>query len=52
LKSLVPLYLGRTASVVLETKGGGPGMVQDTVEHGCHTFEVMKPYLIDRWRFQ
>jgi hypothetical protein len=27
-------------------------MVQDTVEQGCRTFEVMKPYLIDRWRFQ
>jgi hypothetical protein len=52
LKSLMPLYLGRTASVVLETKGGGPGLVQDTVEHGCQTFEAMKPYLIDRWRFQ
>ncbi len=52
LKSLMPLYLGRTASVVLETKSGGPGMVQDTVEHGCRTFEAMKPYLIDRWRFQ
>ena len=52
LKSLMPLYLGRTASVVLETKGGGPELVQDLVEHGCQTFEVMKPYLIDRWRFQ
>ena len=52
LRSLMPLYLGRTASVVLETRGGGPEMVQHTVEQGCQTFEAMKPYLVDRWRFQ
>lgn len=52
LRSLMPLYLGRTASVVLETKGGGPEEVQHTVEQGCQTFETMKPYLVDRWRFQ
>ena len=52
LRSLMPLYLGRTASVVLETKGGGPEEVQHTVEQGSQTFEAMKPYLVDRWRFQ
>jgi hypothetical protein len=52
LKSLVPLYLGRTASVIVETRNGGPELVQDTVEQGCQIFEAMKPYLIDRWRFQ
>ncbi len=52
LRSLMPLYLGRTASVVLETAGGGPEQVQHTVEQGCQTFEAMKPYLVDRWRFQ
>ena len=52
LRSLMPLYLGRTSSVVLETRGGGPEMVQHTVEQGCQTFEAMKPYLVDRWRFQ
>jgi hypothetical protein len=52
LRSLMPLYLGRTASVVLETRGGGPEEVQHTVEEGCQTFEAMKPYLVDRWRFQ
>jgi hypothetical protein len=52
LRSLMPLYLGRTASVVLETRGGGPEKVQHTVEQGCQTFEAMKPYLVDRWRFQ
>jgi glucosylglycerate synthase len=52
LKSLTPLYLGRIASLVLETKGGGPEEVQQTMEQGCQTFEAMKPYLVERWRFQ
>jgi len=52
LKSLTPLYLGRTASLVLETRDGGPDDVQRTVEQGCQTFEAMKPYLVERWRFQ
>ena len=52
LKSLTPLYLGRTASLVLETKEGGPDEVQHMVEQGCQTFEAMKPYLVERWRFQ
>jgi hypothetical protein len=52
LKSLTPLYLGRTASLVLETKDGGPDEVERTIEQGCQTFEIMKPYLVERWRFQ
>ncbi len=51
-KSLTPLYLGRTASLVLETRDGGPDEVERTIEALCQTFERMKPYLIDRWRFQ
>ena len=52
LKSLTPLYLGRTASMVLETRDGGPDDVQRMFEQGCQTFESMKPYLVERWRFQ
>ncbi len=51
-KSLTPLYLGRTASLVLETRDDGPEEVERTIEALCQTFERMKPYLIDRWRFQ
>jgi len=51
LKSLTPLYLGRTASLVLETKDGGPDAVERAIEQGCRTFELMKPYLVERWRF-
>ena len=52
LKSLAPLYLGLTASFVLETGGGRPEDVEAAVETLCGTFERMKPYLIERWRFQ
>jgi len=52
LRSLTPLYLGRTASLVLETKDGGHAEVERTIEQGCQIFESMKPYLVERWRFQ
>lgn len=52
LKSLTPLYLGRTASLVLETKDGGYDEVERAIEQGCQIFESMKPYLAERWRFQ
>jgi hypothetical protein len=52
LKSLTPLYLGRIASLALETKDGGPDELEWTFEQGCEWFELMKPYLVGRWRFQ
>ena len=51
LKSLTPLYLGRTASLVLETREGIPEDVERVIETLCKTFERMKPYLTKRWRF-
>jgi len=51
LKSLTPLYLGRTASLILETREGAPEDVERAIETLCGTFESMKPYLTQRWRF-
>jgi hypothetical protein len=51
LKSLTPLYLGRTASLVLETRDGKPEDVEAFTEQLCETFARLKPYLIERWRF-
>ena len=51
LKSLTPLYLGRTASLVLETREGTAEDVERAIETLCETFESMKPYLTQRWRF-
>lgn len=52
LKSLTPLYLGRTASLILETRDGNSDEVERTMEQIGETFEHMKPYLVGRWRFQ
>jgi hypothetical protein len=52
LKSLTPLYLGQTASFVLDTQRGGAEQVEATVESLCRRFEAMKPYLTDRWRWR
>ncbi len=52
LKSLTPLYLGRTASFVLDTQHGSTEQVEAAVESLCRRFEAMKPYLSDRWRWR
>jgi glucosylglycerate synthase len=51
LKSLTPLYLGRTAALILETRDGTTEDVERVIETLCETFETMKPYLTQRWRF-
>jgi hypothetical protein len=52
LKSLTPLYLGQTASFVLDTQHGDAEHVEAAVESLCRRFEAMKPYLTDRWRWR
>lgn len=52
LKSLTPLYLGRTASFVLETHHGDGAQVDRTVEALCGQFERSKPYLVEQWRWR
>jgi hypothetical protein len=48
-QSLAPLYLGRTASVVLETRDRPPEAVAAATERLARQFEQDKPYLVDRW---
>jgi len=50
LKSLTPLYLGRTASFILETRTSTPAQIEQNTEGLCELFEFMKPYLTERWR--
>ncbi len=52
LKSLTPLYLGRTASFVLETQHGDGDQVDRTVEALCKQFEQSKSYLVEQWRWR
>ena len=49
LKALTPLYLGRTASFVLQTQGLTSVEAEDRIEALCQAFEQYKPYLIERW---
>ncbi len=50
MQSLAPLYLGRAASVVLETQSRPPIAVPQSTARLCGMFEEEKPYLVDRWR--
>lgn len=49
-QSLAPLYLGRAASVVLETSARPPAALLQSASRLAGMFEEDKPYLVDRWR--
>jgi glucosylglycerate synthase len=49
-QSLAPLYLGRAASLVLETRLRPDAAVAQATERLARVFEDEKPYLVDRWR--
>lgn len=51
LKALTPLYLGYTASLVLTTRGQPVKRVEEELERLAVEYEIMKPYLIQRWRW-
>ena len=50
LRSLVPLYLGRTAAFVLATGPGDAAVTQAALDAVGAAFEGRKPYLVERWR--
>jgi len=50
LRSLVPLYLGRTAAFVLATRRGDAAAVERALDGVATAFEREKTYLVDRWR--
>jgi len=50
LRSLVPLYLGRTATFIQNTLKGGARETEIWVERSCLAFERQKAYLVERWR--
>jgi glycosyltransferase involved in cell wall biosynthesis len=49
LQSLVPLYLGRTASFVLEVTESTAAQVEERIEGLCQVFEAERPYLLQCW---
>ena len=49
LKSLTPLYIGRTASFVRETWESDAAEVESKIEGLCRLFEEEKPFLLENW---
>jgi hypothetical protein len=49
MESLVPLYLGRTASFVLEVRDSNALEVEERIEALCAVFESEKSYLAELW---
>jgi glycosyltransferase involved in cell wall biosynthesis len=47
--SLIPLYFGRTLSFVKKTKKMSIKQAEEAIEDDCLTFEMTKPYLVQRW---
>ena len=50
LRSLTPLYLGRTAAFVLATRAAGTAATQARLDAVAAGFERQKPYLVEHWR--
>ena len=50
LRSLVPLYLGRTAAFIVATRNLSAATTEAHVEAVGAAFERQKPYLVERWR--
>jgi hypothetical protein len=50
LRSLVPLYLGRTAAYVTATRQATAEATEQILEATAMAFERQKPYLVEHWR--
>jgi glycosyltransferase involved in cell wall biosynthesis len=49
LRSLTPLYIGRVASFVMETRDGSSNEVEEKIETLCEVFENKKKALLNDW---
>lgn len=50
LKSLTPLYIGRTASFVMDAWESGAHEVEEKIENLCRIYEKQKVSFADRWK--
>ncbi len=48
--ALVPIYFGRVGSLVIEDRRLSGEQAEERVERQAREFELLKPYLVDRWR--
>ncbi len=49
IEALMPLYLGRTGSFVIETEVMNNSQAERQVEDTARAYEELKPYLLSRW---
>jgi len=47
--ALVPVYFGRVGSFVIENRQQTTEQAEDRVERQAREFELLKPYLLERW---
>jgi hypothetical protein len=47
--ALVPVYFGRVGSFVIENRHITTEQAEDRVERQAREFELLKPYLVERW---
>jgi glucosylglycerate synthase len=47
--ALVPIYFGRVGSFVIENRHQTTDQAEDRVERQAREFELLKPYLVERW---
>jgi glycosyltransferase involved in cell wall biosynthesis len=48
--ALVPIYFGRVGSFVVENRHVTTADAEERVERQAREFELLKPYLVERWR--
>jgi hypothetical protein len=48
--ALVPVYFGRVGSFVIENRNVTTTQAEERVERQAREFELLKPYLVDRWK--
>ncbi len=48
--ALVPIYFGRVGSFVIENRHLTTSAAEERVERQAREFELLKPYLVERWR--
>ena len=47
--ALVPIYFGRVGSFIIENRNVTTEQAEERVERQAREFELLKPYLIERW---
>jgi hypothetical protein len=48
--ALVPIYFGRVGSFIIENRSVTTEQAEERVERQAREFELLKPYLINRWK--